>query len=278
MKKLALILTLSIFNMFGLFGQSNEKLSFTKEYYKVLEKNLPNLELISLNELEIKTKFQDNDHTHFLDNAYNEYVEDKTAKSEIITRYVKSSIETYKPKPTFSIDQVVPVIKSQLYVDEVLRITNQDEVNTLYEKYNSELFIFYARDLDNSISYITKRDAKEFNLQIPSIRELSKDNLLEKISVERHGENGYYMVTAGGDYEASLIVVESIWNEDNFQVDGNIIIGIPSRDVVLVTGSNNKSGIETLRKKTNEIFSTGNYVISKSLFIFKDDKFVRWEN
>lgn len=278
MKKQAIILTLSIINMFGLFGQSNNKLKFTKEYYKRLEQTVPSIELVNLKELEIKTKIHDNEHTYFLDNAYNEYVGDKKSKSEIITRYIKSSIETYNPKPPFSTDQVVPVIKSQLYIDEVLRITNQKKVNTLHEKYNSELFIFYARDLENSISYISKDELAKFNLSMSNIRELSIDNLVDKVSIEKHGNNGYYMITAGGDYEASLILVKSIWNKDNFQVDGNIIIGIPSRDVILITGSNNESGIRTLKNKVKDIYNTGNYVISNSLFILKDGEFTEWKN
>ena len=265
-----------VFNMFGLFGQSNSKLQFTKEYFKILEKTVPNIELISLKELEIKTKVHDNEHTHFLDNAYNEYVGDNENKSEIIDRYIKSSLETYNPKPEFSIDQVVPVIKTQSYIDELLRITSQDEVNTLYERYNFELFIFYARDLENSISYITKDDAAKFNLEVSNIRELSIDNLLNRVSIERHGANGYYMITAGGDYEAGLILAKSIWTEENFKVDGNIVIGVPSRDVLLITGSNNESGIETMKNKTDEIFNTSSYVISNSLFILSDGKFRLW--
>lgn len=256
----------------------NEKLAFTKEYYKTLEQSVPQIELIHLQELEIKIKFQDSEHSHFLYNAYKEYTEDRKVKSDIIKRYIRSSIETYTPKPAFAIDQVVPVIRAQLYMNEILRITNQNEVNILFEKYNSELFIFYARDLKDSISYITQEDAKEFNLQVSNIRELSIDNLLDKVSIERYGENGYYMITAGGDYEASLILANSIWNKDNFKVDGDIVIGIPSRDVVLITGSNDELGIDTLRSKTNEIFSTSNHIISTSLFVLKEDRFVVWEN
>lgn len=262
--------------MFGLFGQSNKKLDFTKEYYKILRQNVSNIELISLKELEIKIRIQGKEHTHFLDNAFNEYIGDEKTKSEIINRYLKSSLETYKPQPSFSKDQVVPVIKTQLYIDELLKISGQEEVNILFERYNSELYIFYARDLENSISYISKEDAVEFNIELSTIRGLSVENLLNRVSIERHGENGYYMITAGGDYEASLILANSIWTKENFQVDGNIVIGIPSRDVVLITGSENDTGIETLGNKITEIYNSGSYVVSDKLYILKNGKFDLW--
>lgn len=275
-KKRVIILTLMIFNMFGLFGQSNEKLDFTKEYFKILKQNIENIELISLKELEIKTKIEDNEHTHFLDNAYNEYSGNEEIKSEVIDRYIKSSLENYKPKPIFSLDQVVPVIKTQAYIDELLRITGKEEVNTFYEVYNRELYIFYARDLENSISYITKDKAEELNLEISNIRELSTENLLNRVSIKKHDENGFFMLTAGGNYEASLILANTIWTKENFDVNGEIIISIPSRDVILITGSENANGIETLRNKTNEIYNSGSYVISNELFVLRNGKFELW--
>ncbi len=265
--------------MFGLFGQSNKKLTFTKEYFAVLEQEVGELELISLKELEIRTKFNENEHTHFLDNAYNEYEGDEKSKKEVIGRYVKSAIELYKPKPTFSIDQVVPVIKHQRYIDEILRLTGKNEVSTLYEKYNSELYIFYARDLENSISYISKEDAENYNIELKGLKELAIENLMNRISnIERQGENGYYMLTAGGDYEASLILESSIWTDENFDVEGEIIIGIPSRDVLLITGSQNIEGVQKLVTSIKEITNSGSYVISEKMYILKNGEFEIWKN
>ena len=278
MKKTLLILATLIFNMFGLFGQSKNKLNFTKEFFEELKLKVPGITLVNLKDLEIQTMFEDEEHTHFLDNAYNEYGGEEKYKKEVIERYVNSSVELYKPKPSFSIDQVVPVIKPQRYINEILRLTDQQEISLLYEKYNSELFIFYARDLENSISYISKEDAINYRLKIDGLRKIAIDNLMSKVSIERNGSNGYYMLTTGGDYEASLLLELSIWTKENFDVKGEIVIGVPSRDMLMITGSEDELGLEKLLNLIKEIYNSGSYVISDKMFILKDGIFETWRN
>ncbi|MFK7901151.1 MAG: hypothetical protein AB8B61_10390, partial [Cyclobacteriaceae bacterium] len=72
----------------------------------------------------------------------------------------------------------------------------------MYEKYNSELYIFYAQDFEHSISYLIKDNIKEYDIEIDRLKEKATTNLLKILpNIESHGENGYYMLTAGGNYE-----------------------------------------------------------------------------
>ena len=47
------------------------------------------------------------------------------------------------------------------------------------------------------------------------------------------------MLKAGGDYEASLLLFDDIWRDGQVKVDGDIVVAVPAKDVLLVTGSNN---------------------------------------
>jgi len=91
--------------------------------------------------------------------------------------------------------------------------------------------------------------------------------------MERQGEDGYYMLTAGGNYEASLLLADSIWNQENFPVDGELVTAIPARDVLLITGSNHKEGIDQMRKAVEDIYFNGSYSVSPELFVFKEGRF-----
>lgn len=84
------------------------------------------------------------------------------------------------------------------------------------------------------------------------------------------------MLTAGGDYESSLILFD-IWDKENFPVNGNLIIGIPARDVILVTGTNDKENIDRLKKSIREINETGDHIVSDKIFEFKNGQFELWE-
>lgn len=57
------------------------------------------------------------------------------------------------------------------------------------------------------------------------------------------------------------------------KVDGDIVIGIPSRDVLLVTGANNAAYMKTLKDTVHEVYETGDHLVSDKLFIYKHGKF-----
>lgn len=260
--------------MFGLFGQSNPELKFTKLYLKKLKKEVQDLELVSLKELEIKTKHNGQDLTHFLNNAYSEYVREEENQNEIIDRYIKSSLILYQPKPEFSYDRIVPNIKDWRYLEELKRIHPNKEIEYVFEKYNEELYIFYAQDTEHSISYLIKDNIQEYKINTEGLKEKAVENLLNILpEIKSHGENGYFMLMAGGDYEASLILEKSIWTNENFQIKGDILIGVPARDLIFITGSEDKEGIKRMKDTIIEVNQTGNHLVSDKIFIWRDGKF-----
>ena len=76
---------------------------------------------------------------------------------------------------------------------------------------------------------------------------------------------------------SSSLILLDIWNKENFPVNGEILIGIPARDVVLLTGSNDNENIERLKKKIKEINDCGDHIVSNSVFILKNGKFEKWK-
>ena len=60
------------------------------------------------------------------------------------------------------------------------------------------------------------------------------------------------------------------------KVDGDIIVAVPSKDVLLVTGSNNRKGIETLRVLAAKLKAESRYEITDTLFVYRDGRFTRF--
>jgi uncharacterized protein YtpQ (UPF0354 family) len=85
------------------------------------------------------------------------------------------------------------------------------------------------------------------------------------------------MITAGGDYEASLILFEPLWSKENIVVDGDFVIGIPNRDLLFVTGSNNVEEINRIKGVIENSYKTGDHQVSPYLYIWKNNKFERYE-
>ena len=74
------------------------------------------------------------------------------------------------------------------------------------------------------------------------------------------------MLTAGGDYTASLLLFDDVWNTLSQSVEGDIVAAVPSRDVVLFTGARSTDGIEWIKRKAHEIHEGGDHVVSQTLF------------
>ena len=81
------------------------------------------------------------------------------------------------------------------------------------------------------------------------------------------------MVVAGGDYEASLVLLDSIWSDGQMDVKGDVVVAIPTRDLLLVTGSQDTQGIEKLKQMVKEASTDGSYRLTQKLFVHRSGRF-----
>lgn len=248
---------------------------FAQKYMKVLKKQYPTVSFELDSDLSIKSKKAGIDYKHYIDNAYVDYKAEPDSLEEIIKRYAVSTGDLYTDQIGIDLKNIVPVIKPIEYLDKIDRL-NKDSgaIPMVTEKYNNRLIIAYAEDSKNSIKYLTEIDFKGLSISKDSLKSIALRNL-DKIltNIQREGGDGVYMITAGGNYEASLILLSSIWTKENFIVDGEFVVAIPNRDMLLITGSNNKQGIAKLRKITAESYNANPYQISEYLYIWTGKKF-----
>ena len=252
---------------------------FTKIYSDSLKKYHPEITYKIKQDLEIHAKSNELDFIHYLNNAYTSYKNDPDSLASVIQMYLKSSTDLYKKEEPIQKNKIIPVIKDAAYIDEMAVTLNQNNktnepVTLVYEKYNDKLVIVYAEDGENGIAYFTNDRFKESGINKDSLLPLAMKNLdaiLPKIEIL--GEKGYYMITAGGNYEASLILLTDIWTKENIQVKGDLSITIPTRDLLLVTGSKDSDGIKQMRVVAKEAWETGPYQLIPDLFYWNGKKF-----
>jgi uncharacterized protein YtpQ (UPF0354 family) len=111
------------------------------------------------------------------------------------------------------------------------------------------------------------------------LRDLALGNLnrmLPKIEM-RQGADHIFLIEAGGNYEASLLLADGIWSSGQIAVDGDIVAAVPDRSALLVTGSRNRDGVARLRKMAAEL-AIGPYALTPSLFVYRDGKFVKFDS
>lgn len=255
--------------------------AFANKYLLALQHNNPSVDYSLAPDLSVNAKYNGGDYSHFPNNAYREYLMKPDSIDHVLIKFTQTANELYKENKEVDISKIVPVIKSPDFIDEVkelVGVTDSSKSLPLFEKYNNELLIVYAEDSEKGISYFTQDNLNKLHISKDSISVLALRNLdgiLTKI--EKTGDNGRYMVAAGGTYEASLLLLNSFWSSKNFPVKGDIVVAIPNRDILLITGSHDKANLKWLKAEAQQSYDSGSYQISPSLFRWNGKKFLKFE-
>ncbi len=258
---------------------------FTLEFAEALRKADPELKVTIVEDLELKIVPPDGRNlAAFLDNAYDTYKQDPKAKADTIQRFVTSNLETIRAvREGLDRKQIVPVIKDRPWLEETrqaLLSRGATEVpEYVYDDLNPDLIIVYAENSPKNIRYLGTEDLKTAGIEHSELRALACENLkriLPDIG-RQEGANGIHMIAAGGDYEASLLLLDSIWTNNQMELKGDPVVAIPTRDLLLVTGSGNPEGIEKIRQLAEEVAESGSYRLTSKLFVYRNGSFTAFE-
>jgi uncharacterized protein YtpQ (UPF0354 family) len=255
---------------------------FTKQYFDSLTNKFPTAKFTIVDDSTIESKFQDNEIRISVDNAYREYQAEPDSLRQVLNKYLTVTSELYSLKGEINIGRIVPIIKPVSYLDDIKNVANKmgatKDVEGVYEKYNDQLIIAYAEDTKNSIRYLTHDDLKSLSIKTDSLKSIATRNLDRLLTnIQRRGRDGVFMLTAGGDYEASIILLDNIFIKESLPVKGDFVIAIPNRDMLLVTGSDDKAGISKIKEVATKSFATGNHQVSQWLFKWNGKAFEKFQ-
>lgn len=249
---------------------------FTEEFRAALVSALPEhaVEVVEPLRLHIK-KTEDEQATAYLDNAYNEYSRTPSAKAEVIAKYLTTYMEAAQGSRPLQPEQIVPVVKDRGWLKHVGGTKARGK--QVIEDLNADLVVVYAEDGPHNIRYFSSEDLQKAGVQRQALRELALTNLRRILPPPEPVKGPVIsMMTAGQDYVSSLLLLDEIWNAEKLAVDGEIVIAIPTRDVLLFTGSKNKEGLKKLRELAQKAHADGPYSLTERLFVYRGGKFQRF--
>jgi uncharacterized protein YtpQ (UPF0354 family) len=253
--------------------------AFTQEFARALARTRPSANVSVAGDLKLTIKETDGlVRSIQLGNAYSEYKLDPQRFDGLVENFAAIFRQpTNQSAAGLDRTRIVPVIKDRQWLDELhntLKAKGTPQQH-LAERYNNELVIVYAQDDPNRMRYLTTQE--DFGLSREALRALAIDNLkrlLPKIQILVYDE--VMLVNAGGDYEASLLLIDEIWTGGQVKVDGDIVVAIPARDVLLVTGSRNRAGLKKMRELTAKAMAQGPYELTDTLFRYRDGRFTKF--
>ncbi|SFW84440.1 DUF1444 family protein [Chitinophaga sancti] len=247
---------------------------FAQAYLKELHANYPAVKFVPKKDFSISAESKAGNFTFYLDNAYRAYQQEPDSLAKVLRQYMGSASLLFREKQKMELSTIVPVIKPITYLDDLKKAGNSLEMAT--KAYNDQLVIVYAEDLPEGFKYLTKKDFDSIGISADSLHELAIENFYKQVpNIETYSKDGRYMLAAGGNYEASLILLPSLWMDD-CPVNGDFVVAIPSRDLIFITGSKNKAGLDSLKHYASEGYGSGIYTVSDHLFRWNGSIFEKY--
>jgi uncharacterized protein YtpQ (UPF0354 family) len=127
----------------------------------------------------------------------------------MLERYLKLAIALNEPSEPVMPERIVAMIKDAQYIQMF-----KPEHEPCVEHLCGDLWVVYAEDLPERMRSLKRSDVAAAGVDANKIRDLAKDNLLKVMPpAERHGDGPWYLLTAGGDYTASLLLFDGLWED-----------------------------------------------------------------
>jgi len=131
-----------------------------------------------------------------------------------------------------------------------------------------ELTVVYTYGPDFGRRVVTHADLDQLQLPPQMLRQSALQHL-EVLSsrAEFHGQPPALMLSFEG-LESSLLLASDFWRRLEGSVPGELVVGVPARDVVIVTGSQSQPGLEKAKRCVERVFfAGGENLVSRGLLV-----------
>ncbi len=252
--------------------------AFTYAFAAALTEAIPTVKVSVAGDLQLQVRYADGKTAEVnLAKVYDAYQHDPAHLKDVVRNYVATLLPLAQAQPaaqTVDRSRIVPIVKSRQWFAHTQDLLKSSGKTLQYSDspLGPALVVVYAEDGATAVRYVTSSDdvgdrAKLYDLALTNL-----ERLLPKVEA-RAGADGIFLVSAGGEYEASLLLFDGLWSGGQFKVDGDIVAAVPAKDALIVTGSHNAAGLARLREVAADL-AKGPYALTAALLVYRGGKFV----
>ncbi|WP_193215116.1 DUF1444 family protein [Luteolibacter marinus] len=183
--------------------------------------------------------------------------------------------EKISPK---AIESVVP----RIYVDlpdagqGSIKLTPED--SPVVRGLPGDILVLYAFDTGTHFEIVSQGDREELGVSSDELHERAISNLRNlELEVQAHQGARVTMLTAGGDYEATLLLLPEVWDSVQAMVEGDIVASVPARDIIYFVGDSSPENISELRALTSRMLEVADKPLSRTFLRRSGDDWVKYE-
>jgi len=255
--------------------------AFTERVTRAVTAALPSASVVVSDDLQFVVRYASGaSATANLAKAYQSYEREPQHLDDIVKAQVSALLEAgadAQGLPKLDRSRIVPLIKDRQWFEQTQRRGREQTppAELVAEPLNSELVVVYAENRLGTLRILSSRDDVGDRARLRELALTNLSRLLPKIEI-RPGADGVLLISAGGGFDASLLLAENLWSSDQIKVDGDIVAAVPAADALVVTGSRNAAGLARLRAAAAK-FAAGPNGLTNALFVYRNGKFTRFE-
>lgn len=156
---------------------------------------------------------------------------------------------------------------------------SQDDAPVLTEMGNNLLIAFIV-DSGDSFTYIQHRHLSQAGITESELQQIGIGNLAEvawngNLRVTPHPTNEVFAVMLDGHFEASLILIDALWDESFRQfLHGEYVAAIPTRDVLAFCDSHSELGRQELQSIVDQLRTSNDHPLMHELLVRRNGKWI----
>ena len=146
--------------------------------------------------------------------------------------------------------------------------------NMVMIRFMDSLIGMFVQDVGSRFTYLTY-DMLPEGTDVMKLQQTAFENLSRDITYRtaESREPGIFGVLAGGDFEAESICINGIWQEVSEELKDDLLICIPTKDIVYYTKAGDKKLRKTMFKMAEDMFArnqkeTPNLLFSKDVYVY----------
>lgn len=136
------------------------------------------------------------------------------------------------------------------------------------DEFLGDLAVAYSLGPPFGERLVTWADLDQYGLPLGAVRRnaaLTLGSMLDRVRI--HGQPPALMLSFDG-LESSVLLAHAFWDSLEGSIPGELVVGVPARDVVIVTGSESRPGLEKARRAVDRVFFAGDqHLLSRELLV-----------
>jgi uncharacterized protein YtpQ (UPF0354 family) len=167
--------------------------------------------------------------------------------------------------------RIIPVVKAVEHgPSDALPIDLPPEDCPVSRPLAADLIVLYAEDFPDRFVFVSKRRMEQLGLTAAELHALALRNLPSRLpEIQLHGEAPRHMLTCGGNFEATLLLHDGLWEALAETLPGPAMVVVPARDLLFVSGADWEGAHAFLSELAKKELEDKRYALSQQVFVRK---------